>query len=197
MDALGSACSLKGQGSGRCLDITGTSQANGTLAEIWDCRGDADQQFTNTSAGELRVYGGSKCLDVVGAATAKGTAVNIWDCNGQCNQQVRLSTDGTITAVGSGKCLDVSGGRPPTAPGSRSGTAAARPTRSGPASDQRTTRVLLGTCTFRASPAGSAGPVQDYIRAYARGMATTTTTLNAAAGLPTLELFLPKLASTT
>ncbi|WP_330323679.1 RICIN domain-containing protein [Streptomyces pseudovenezuelae] len=102
MDALGSACSLKGQGSGRCLDITGTSQANGTLAEIWDRRGDADQQFTNTSAGELRVYGGSKCLDVVGAATAKGTAVNIWDCNGQSNQQVRLSTDGTITAVGSG-----------------------------------------------------------------------------------------------
>ncbi|MFJ4939132.1 RICIN domain-containing protein [Streptomyces pseudovenezuelae] len=195
MDALGSACSLKGQGSGRCLDITGSSQANGTLAEIWDCRGDADQQFTKTSAGELRVYGGSKCLDVVGAATAKGTAVNIWDCNGQSNQQVRLSTDGTITAVGSGKCLDVSGGRPPTAPRSRSGTAAARPTRRGPASDQRTTRVLLGTCTFQRIPCRQRRPGTGLPPGLTRGGMATA--LNAAAGLPTLELFLPKLASTT
>jgi alpha-galactosidase len=105
-----STYSLKGQGSGRCLDITGGSQANGTLAAIWDCNGNANQRFTSTSAGELRVYGGTKCLDVVGAATANGTAVNIWDCNGQANQRFRLNADGTITAVGSGKCLDVSGG---------------------------------------------------------------------------------------
>nr|WP_237557809.1 ricin-type beta-trefoil lectin domain protein [Streptomyces sp. SID5470] len=56
---------------------------HGTLAGIWDCNGAANQRFTSTSAGELRVYGGAKCLDVVGAATANGTAVNIWDCNGQ------------------------------------------------------------------------------------------------------------------
>ncbi|MEU4465984.1 lectin [Streptomyces sp. NPDC024017] len=102
--------SLKGQGSGRCLDITGGSQANGTLAAIWDCNGAANQRFTSTNAGELRVYGGAKCLDVIGAATSNGTAVNIWDCNGQSNQQFRLNIDGTITAVGSGKCLDVNGG---------------------------------------------------------------------------------------
>ncbi|WP_405621542.1 RICIN domain-containing protein [Streptomyces sp. NBC_00076] len=100
----------QGQGSGRCLDITGGSQANGALAAIWDCNGAANQRFTSTSSGELRVYGGAKCLDVVGAASANGTAVNIWDCNGQSNQQFRLNTDGTITAVHSGKCLDVNGG---------------------------------------------------------------------------------------
>ncbi|GAA3138231.1 lectin [Nonomuraea roseoviolacea] len=98
---------LRGTGSGRCLDVSGASQANGAQAQIWDCNGQPNQQWTATSAGELRVYGG-KCLDVNGAATADGTTVIIWDCNGQNNQKWRLNTDGTITAVGANKCLDVS-----------------------------------------------------------------------------------------
>ncbi|MDR8411857.1 RICIN domain-containing protein [Nonomuraea sp. 3-1Str] len=102
----GGASALKGAGSGRCLDVSGASQANGAQAQIWDCNGQANQQWTSTSAGELRVYGG-KCLDVNGAGTADGTAVIIWDCNGQANQQWRLNADGTITAVGANKCLDV------------------------------------------------------------------------------------------
>ncbi|OPG09246.1 lectin [Microbispora sp. GKU 823] len=99
---------LKGVASGRCLDVNGASQANGAQAQIWDCNGQANQQWTSTSAGELRVYG-NKCLDVNGGATADGTSVIIWDCNGQNNQKWRLNTDGTITAVGANKCLDVSG----------------------------------------------------------------------------------------
>ncbi|MEV0354389.1 arabinofuranosidase catalytic domain-containing protein [Nonomuraea sp. NPDC050680] len=98
---------LVGVGSGRCLDVNGVSQANGAQVQIWDCNGQSNQQWTATSAGELRVYGG-KCLDVYGAGTANGTNVIIWDCNGQSNQQWRLNADGTITAVGAGKCLDVS-----------------------------------------------------------------------------------------
>ncbi|KAB8194204.1 poly(3-hydroxybutyrate) depolymerase [Nonomuraea phyllanthi] len=99
---------LWGVGSGRCLDVNGASQANGAQVQIWDCNGQSNQQWTSTSAGELRVYGG-KCLDVNGAATADGTSVIIWDCNGQNNQKWRLNSDGTITAVGANKCLDVSG----------------------------------------------------------------------------------------
>ncbi|GAA3138247.1 ricin-type beta-trefoil lectin domain protein [Nonomuraea roseoviolacea] len=99
---------LQGVGSGRCLDVSGASQANGAQAQIWDCNGQPNQQWTSSSAGELRVYGG-KCLDVNGAATADGTTVIIWDCNGQDNQKWRLNADGTITAVGANKCLDVSG----------------------------------------------------------------------------------------
>nr|BFE59741.1 RICIN domain-containing protein [Dactylosporangium thailandense] len=105
----GGAFTLRGQASGRCLDITGASTANGALAEIWDCNGGANQQFTATAAGELRVYNGAKCLDVLGRGTANGTAVEIWDCNGQTNQQFRLNSNGTITAVGANRCLDVSG----------------------------------------------------------------------------------------
>ncbi|WP_188195621.1 arabinofuranosidase catalytic domain-containing protein [Nonomuraea sp. SYSU D8015] len=99
---------LVGVGSGRCLDVNGASQTNGAQVQIWDCNGQANQQWTSTSSGELRVYG-TKCLDVNGAGTADGTAVIIWDCNGQNNQKWRLNADGTITAVGANKCLDVSG----------------------------------------------------------------------------------------
>ncbi|MEU6798064.1 ThuA domain-containing protein [Nonomuraea wenchangensis] len=104
----GGTSALKGVGSGRCLDVSGASQANGAQAQIWDCNGQSNQRWTSTAASELRVYG-NKCLDVNGAGTADGTAVIIWDCNGQNNQKWRLNADGTITAVGANKCLDVNG----------------------------------------------------------------------------------------
>ncbi|CNG81699.1 alpha-galactosidase [Mycobacterium tuberculosis] len=100
------ASQIRGAGSGRCVDVTEASQANGTRVEIWDCNGQSNQQWTSTSAGELRVYG-SKCLDVNNNGTADGTSVIIWDCNGQSNQKWRFNSDGSITAVGANKCLDV------------------------------------------------------------------------------------------
>ncbi|MFK4041926.1 ThuA domain-containing protein [Nonomuraea wenchangensis] len=104
----GGTGALKGVGSGRCLDVSGASQANGAQAQIWDCNGQNNQRWTSSAATELRVYA-NKCLDVNGAGTADGTAVIIWDCNGQNNQKWRLNADGTITAVGANKCLEVSG----------------------------------------------------------------------------------------
>ncbi|WP_239118074.1 RICIN domain-containing protein, partial [Sphaerisporangium melleum] len=65
---------IRGQASGRCLDVNGASQSNGAAAQIWDCNGQSNQQWTSNSASELRVYG-NKCLDVNGAGTADGTAV--------------------------------------------------------------------------------------------------------------------------
>ncbi|WP_030456081.1 lectin [Herbidospora cretacea] len=103
----GATAPLRGVGSGRCLDVSGASQANGAVTQLWDCNGQANQQWTTTAAGELRVYGG-KCLDVNGGSTADGTAVIIWDCNGQNNQKWRLNSDGSVTALGANKCLDVS-----------------------------------------------------------------------------------------
>nr|WP_242547128.1 lectin [Amycolatopsis sp. MtRt-6] len=102
--------SLVSQSSGRCLDISGSTPANGALAQIWDCNSQANQRFTTTAAGELRAYDGAKCLDVYNQSTANGTAVTLWDCNGQGNQQFRVNSDGSVTAVASGKCLDVNGG---------------------------------------------------------------------------------------
>jgi endo-1,4-beta-xylanase len=99
---------LKGAGSGRCVDISNSTTANGTQAQLWDCNGGTNQHWSYTSGKQLTVYG-SKCLDASGQGTANGTAVVIWDCNGQANQQWNLNSNGTITGVQSGLCLDAVG----------------------------------------------------------------------------------------
>ena len=99
---------LRGVGSGRCLDVLGQSQTDGTNLQIYDCWGGTNQQWTSTASGQLTVYG-SKCLDVPNHATSAGTRVEIWTCNGGTNQQWRLNSDGTVVGVESGLCLDVSG----------------------------------------------------------------------------------------
>ena len=100
---------LRGVGSGRCLDVPGASQTDGTYLQIWDCTGGTNQLWTLTGGNQLTVYGG-KCLDVPGHATTAGTRVEIWACNGGANQQWRVNSDGTVVGVESGLCLDVTGG---------------------------------------------------------------------------------------
>jgi ricin-type beta-trefoil lectin protein/glycosyl hydrolase family 59 (putative galactocerebrosidase)/glycosyl hydrolase family 59 len=97
---------LKGVQSGRCLDVPGASQTNGTQPALWDCNGAANQTWQATSSNQLQVYG-NKCLDATGQGTANGTAVEIWDCNGGANQQWTLNADGTVVGIQSGRCLDV------------------------------------------------------------------------------------------
>jgi hypothetical protein len=103
-----SSGALRGVGSGRCLDVPNSSQADGTYLQIWDCSGGTNQQWTLTDNGQLTVYG-NKCLDVPGHATAAGTRVQIWTCSGGANQQWRVNSDGTVVGVESGLCLDVTG----------------------------------------------------------------------------------------
>jgi hypothetical protein len=104
----GSAGVLRGVASNRCLDVPGRSTANGTLLQIWDCNGGANQQWTLLSNGALQVYG-NKCVDVPGHATTAGTRVQIWDCGGGANQQWNLNANGTVVGRESGLCLDVTG----------------------------------------------------------------------------------------
>ncbi|AYN44063.1 galactosylceramidase [Streptomyces dangxiongensis] len=104
--SIGSTTKIVGVGSGRCLDVPGFNQTDGTLTQIWDCNAGANQQWTLTSAKELRVYG-HKCLDAKGHGTADGTAVQIWSCNGGPNQQWTVNSNGSLVGVESGRCLDV------------------------------------------------------------------------------------------
>ncbi len=104
----GSTSRIVGVQSGRCLDVSGASTANGARAQLWDCNGQTNQTWTSTSTNELRVYG-NKCLDTAGGASTAGTAIQIWDCNGQPNQQWNLNSNGSITGATSGLCLDASG----------------------------------------------------------------------------------------
>ncbi|MGX6607892.1 ricin-type beta-trefoil lectin domain protein [Micromonosporaceae bacterium Da 78-11] len=99
---------LRGLQSGRCVDVPGASQTNGTALGLWDCNGGANQSWTATSARQLQVLD-TKCLDASGGGTGDGTAVIIWDCNGGTNQQWNVNGDGTVVGVGSGKCLDATG----------------------------------------------------------------------------------------
>jgi ricin-type beta-trefoil lectin protein len=101
--ASAATSTIVGTASGRCLDVPGASQANGTQLQLWDCHGGSNQTFTSTSSRQLLVYG-SKCLDAAG--TNAGAKVQIWDCSGRSNQQWNVNSDGTITGVQSGLCLD-------------------------------------------------------------------------------------------
>ncbi|MGC9380999.1 endo-1,4-beta-xylanase [Streptomyces sp. MH13] len=98
---------IKGVGSGRCLDVPGTSTTDGTQLQLWDCHDGTNQQWTHTDTGELRVYG-DKCLDAAG--TGNGSKVQIYSCWGGDNQKWRLHSDGSIVGVQSGLCLDAVGG---------------------------------------------------------------------------------------
>jgi poly(3-hydroxybutyrate) depolymerase len=99
---------IAGTGSGRCIDVPGSTTANGTQVQLWDCHGNANQRFTYTSGRQLQTSG-NKCLDASGRGTSNGTQVVIYDCNGQTNQQWNLNANGSITGVQSGLCLDASG----------------------------------------------------------------------------------------
>ena len=94
--------------SGRCLDVSGASTANGAQVQLWDCHGGTNQRWTYTASRQLTVYG-NKCLDANRQGTTNGTSVIIWDCNGQANQQWNVNANGTITGVQSGLCLDTTG----------------------------------------------------------------------------------------
>ncbi|GIJ51431.1 alpha-galactosidase [Virgisporangium aliadipatigenens] len=98
-----STTTLVSASSGRCLDVPDSATANGTRPVIWDCHGNANQQWTRNGEA-LQSLG--KCLDAPTNATA-GTFVQLWDCNGGANQRWNLNADGTISNQQSALCLDV------------------------------------------------------------------------------------------
>jgi len=108
----GTTGQLRAVGAGRCLDVPNSTTTPGTQADIWDCNGQANQQWTLTSSGQLTETSGgaTMCLDADNSGTSPGTVVDLWSCNGGANQQWTVNSNGTITGNQSGLCLDVSGG---------------------------------------------------------------------------------------
>ncbi|MFJ8857548.1 glycoside hydrolase family 97 catalytic domain-containing protein [Streptomyces sp. NPDC102451] len=99
---------LKGQESGRCVDVPGSARTDGTDVKLWECNGDPNQLWTQTPSQQLTVFDG-KCLDVDGGGTVDGTVVQIWSCNGTGAQRWSLGADGSVVNPASGKCLTARG----------------------------------------------------------------------------------------
>jgi hypothetical protein len=93
--------------NGSCVDVNGTSSADGTKIQLWTCNAGTNQQWTRSGT-TWRALG--KCLGVAGGATADGSLVQLSTCNGSGGQNWTAGADGSVVNTGSGKCLDANGG---------------------------------------------------------------------------------------
>ncbi|UYZ62044.1 RICIN domain-containing protein [Hymenobacter weizhouensis] len=104
--------------SGKVLDISGASTAEGAAAIQWTSKASSNQhwQLTQQSNGSYKLVAqhSGKCLDVNAGSTADGAKVQQWTDNGTNAQrwEIKPASDGyyTLTNVASGKVLDVAGG---------------------------------------------------------------------------------------
>ncbi len=102
---------IRGEQSGRCLDVSQGRHAPGSKVNLYDCTGSSNQAWTLTSAGELRIFEGSRCLEVAGHRRTAGAVVQLYTCNGGANQKWRVAADRNIAGSESGLCLDALGQR--------------------------------------------------------------------------------------
>jgi hypothetical protein len=107
--------SLVSRNSGKCLDVTAASRANGARLQQWRCTGGANQQFQLQATGGgwsmLLARHSGKVVDVAGRSRADGASVWQWTWLGGANQQWRPVPVGggavELVSRNSGRCLDV------------------------------------------------------------------------------------------
>ncbi len=132
--------------------MTAASNANGASVTLQPCTGADAQKWTFTN-GQVKTYGTSMCLDVTKGVDSDGTQLQVWSCSGSgdANQQWFYTDDNHLAWTNHGRCVDLTNGSmtagnhvsshftcdfvfPLTrsfADSSKSGRAAAMPTRSG------------------------------------------------------------------
>jgi beta-glucanase (GH16 family) len=89
---------------GKCLQLRGGSNADGTAVETWDCNGGENQKWTRVGD-TVRSYG--KCLDIANSGTANGSQVVLWPCHGGQGQTFQYRADGSLYNPRSQKCLEI------------------------------------------------------------------------------------------
>jgi hypothetical protein len=90
--------------AGKCVDVNGSSTADGTKVQLWTCTSGANQQWTR-DGNTLRALG--KCLTANG--TADGAQVQLSTCTGSGGQNWTAGTNGALVNAQSNKCLDANG----------------------------------------------------------------------------------------
>jgi len=91
---------------GKCLDVQGGSDADGTPIILYRCQNRANQNWQLQNGAIVGL--GGKCLDVQGGRNADGTPIILYHCHTGANQHWQLQ-NGSLVGLG-GKCLDVIGG---------------------------------------------------------------------------------------
>jgi beta-glucanase (GH16 family) len=89
---------------GKCLQLRGGSNADGTAVETWDCNGSEGQKWSR-SGDTVRSYG--KCLDIANSSVANGAQVILWPCHGGAGQTFQYRADGSLYNPRSQKCLEI------------------------------------------------------------------------------------------
>ncbi|MGE5451696.1 MAG: RICIN domain-containing protein [Acidobacteriota bacterium] len=108
---------LVSSNSGKCVDVTAASTADGANIQQYSCNGTNAQAFDVTSTGggayKLINVNSGKAVDVAGSATYDGANIQQWSDNGSNAQRFVLKQvagdEYTVINQGSGKCMDVSG----------------------------------------------------------------------------------------
>ncbi|MGW1607375.1 RICIN domain-containing protein, partial [Streptomyces eurythermus] len=109
---------LVNRNSGKALDVSGASTADGTRVGQWTRNDGTNQQWRFVDSGggfyRLQARHSDKVLDVAGASTADGAAIQQWTDHNGANQQFRLadSDGGHVRLINrnSGKAVEVQGG---------------------------------------------------------------------------------------
>jgi len=92
--------------SPKCLDITGGPGAtgNGTLVQLWDCNGWANQTWVAQSDANGRVHlvnpNSGRCLDDPSSSMTNGTQLQIWDCNNSSAQSWTTPAAANLVTAG-------------------------------------------------------------------------------------------------
>jgi hypothetical protein len=116
-DGLSGVTPLTALSSGKCVDVAGSSTADGAQIQQSSCTSGSSQRFTIKDMGssqyELVNVNSGKCLDVTGVSKSNGAVLQQWTCGGSANQLWKLVSKGTgtyqVQSVNSSKCLDVTG----------------------------------------------------------------------------------------
>jgi hypothetical protein len=114
---LAGSYALKAVHSGKCVDVSGGSVANGAGLVQADCSGATSQRWVLRDLGaglyEASSVNSNRCAAVSGAGTANGVPVVQNTCSGASNQKWKLIAAGNgqyqLQAASSVKCMDISG----------------------------------------------------------------------------------------
>lgn len=92
--------------SGKCVDITGGNNSDGTALQLYTCNNTVSQSWSRPGDGTVQAMG--KCMDVRNGSNADGTPVQLYTCNQSASQQWTYDQQtGELQALG--KCLETDG----------------------------------------------------------------------------------------